>query len=50
MWIVGIGFGFGSYFVAYMYSWMRDVDERMNKINNRLDSFSNWFIKNKEFE
>ena len=29
---------------------MGDVDERMNKINNRLDSFSNWFIKNKEFE
>ena len=50
MWIVGIGFGFGSYFVAYMYSWMRDEDEKMNKINNRLDSFSNWFIKNKEFE
>ena len=31
MWIVGIGIGFGSYFVAYMYSWMRDVDEGMNK-------------------
>jgi len=48
MWLVGLGIGFGCLFGAYMYSWMRDVDDRIDKLNKRLDAFSDWFIKNKE--
>ena len=49
MWLVGIGIGFGSFIVAYIYSWMRDIDKRINKLNIRIDAFSSWFVKNKEF-
>jgi len=49
MWLIGDGIGIGSLFVAYMYSWMKDVDERIIKIDQRIDSFSKWFMKNKEF-
>ena len=50
MWLVGLGIGTGCLSGAYMYSWMRNVDERIDKSNKRLDAFSNWFIKNKELE
>jgi len=50
MWLVGLGIGFGCLFCAYMYSWMKNTDNEIDKLNKRLDSFSNWFIKNKELK
>lgn len=32
---------------AYTYNWMKDVDERFNTFEKRLDAFSKWFMKNK---
>jgi hypothetical protein len=49
MWLVGLGIGAGCLFGAYLYSWMRDTIEKIEKVNKRLDAFSEWFIKNKEF-
>jgi hypothetical protein len=48
MWVIGCGIGFGLIFVAYLYSWMKHTDLEITKLDNRIDSFSNWFIKNKE--
>ena len=48
MWLIGCGIGFGLIFVAYMYSWMKNTDLKIIKTDRRIDSFSEWFIKNKE--
>jgi len=50
MWLVGLGIGVGCLFGAYMYSWMKDVDQKINEINKRLDAIAGWFLKEKEFK
>ena len=50
MWLIGCGVGFGLIFIAYMYSWMKNTDNEINKLNKRLDSFSKWFLENKELK
>ena len=50
MWLIGCGVGLGALFGSYMYSWMKDVDEKIKKVNERVDAFSKWFIKNKELK
>jgi len=49
MWLVGLGIGCGALFGGYMYSWMKEIENRLDKSNERLNVFSKWFIKNKEF-
>lgn len=49
MWLIGCGVGFGLIFIAYVYSWMKGVDESIKRVDERLDAFSKWFIK-EEFE
>lgn len=50
MWIIGCGVGLGMIFITYMYSWMKDTDNQIDKLNKRLDAFSSWFIENKELK
>lgn len=49
MWLVGCAIGSGLLFIAYVYSWMKGVDERIKRVHDRLDAFSKWFTK-KEFK
>lgn len=50
MWLIGCGVGFGLIFIAYVYSWMKGIDSDIKRVNRRLDAFSRWFTKNKEFK
>lgn len=50
MWLIGCGVGLGMIFIAYMYSWMKETDNQIDKLNKRLDAFSSWFIENKELK
>lgn len=45
IWLIGSGVGAGLIFVAYVYSWMRGVDENILEVNKRLDAFSEWMFK-----
>lgn len=49
MWLIGCAMGFSLIAIAYVYSWMKEVDLGIEKLNKRIDAFSNWFTK-KEFE
>jgi len=48
MWLIGCGAGFGLIFIAYVYAWMKGVDTEIKRVDTRLDSFSKWFMQNKE--
>jgi len=45
MWLIGCGAGASLIFIAYVYSWMKGVDEKVESINKRMDSFSKWMLK-----
>lgn len=45
MWLMGCGAGFGLMFIAYVYSWMKGINYKVEKVNERLDAFSKWFTK-----
>ena len=49
MWLIGCGVGLGLLFIAYVYSWMKGIDNKVKRVDERLDSFSKWFSKG-EFE
>ena len=45
MWLIGSGVGVGLIFIAYVYSWMKEVDKNVVDVNKRLDAFSEWMLK-----
>jgi hypothetical protein len=47
--ILGIGAGITVCGFSYVYDWMKETDEKTQKINKRLDAFTEWWAK-KEIE
>ena len=45
MWLIGSGVGAGLIFIAYVYTWMKEVDKNVVDVNKRLDAFSDWMLK-----
>ena len=45
MWLIGCGVGVGLIFIAYVYSWMKEVDKRVEESNKRINAFSDWMVK-----
>ncbi len=43
--IIGISIGVIILGGAYVYNWMKEVDERFEKLNKRLDAFTDWWAK-----
>ena len=48
MWMLGSLFGATLLAGAYLYSWMKNIDDNIDKLSLRIDSFGNWFFKNVE--
>ena len=45
--ILAVSVGATICIFAYIYNWMRNVEEESDKINKRLDGFTEWWTKNK---
>ena len=44
MWLIGCGAGAGLIFMAYVYSWMKGIDDKVSAVDKRLDAFSKWMM------
>jgi len=43
--VLGISIGIIICGYAYVYGWMKAIDEEMKKLNKRIDSFTKWWAK-----
>ncbi len=43
--VLGVGIGIIVYGFGYIYDWMKEQDKKFEKINKRLDAFTEWWAK-----
>ena len=43
--ILGVGIGIIVVGFAYVYDWMKQTDKNINKLNKRVDAFTDWWTQ-----